>query len=47
MTEILKSLILLLREKGVKINSPYDFENWMEDNASHSQLMKTQMFQEE
>ncbi len=45
--EILRSLILHLRNKGVKINSPYDFENWIEDHASHAQMMETKLFYQE
>jgi hypothetical protein len=42
---ILKKVIILLRENGVKMDSPYDFENWIEDNASHSNLFETKEFE--
>jgi len=47
MNEIVGEIIDLLRNKGIKINSPYDFENWIEDNCSHSQLFRTGKFAEE
>lgn len=42
--EILGKLIDLLRSEGVNIDDPYDFENFIEDNASHSNLFKTGRF---
>jgi hypothetical protein len=45
-TDILKKLIIELRNAGVKIEDPYDFENWIEDHASHSQLFATGLFEE-
>jgi hypothetical protein len=44
---ILGKIIDLLREEGVKIDSPYDFENFMADHASHSNLFATKRFKEE
>lgn len=43
-TQILAELIDTLRAAGVKVESPYDFENWIDDNASHSQMFETGRF---
>jgi hypothetical protein len=43
-TELLAKIIDLMRESGVKVESPYDFENWVEDHAHHSDLRKTKRF---
>ncbi len=40
-------LILLLKENGVNVESPYDVENWWEDNFSHTEAFKTGLFKEE
>jgi hypothetical protein len=45
--DILREIILLMRESGLTINSPYDFENWIEDNTSHSDLFATGLFKQE
>ena len=42
--EILGKIIDLLRENGVVVDSPYDFENWIEDHANHFELFKTKRF---
>jgi hypothetical protein len=42
--ELLKVVVELLRANGVKIKSPYDLENWIEDNVTHSRLFKTGLF---
>jgi len=47
-TKILTKIIELLREEGVKIDSPYDLENWLADHAqSHSDMFQTGLFKEE
>jgi len=43
-TEIVGKLVDLLRSEGVAIESQYDFENFIEDNCSHSQLAETGRF---
>lgn len=45
--DILKEIVIKLRESGVKIDDPYDFENWIQDHASHSQLFDTGLFYDE
>jgi hypothetical protein len=45
--EPLARVVQTLRSAGVKIDTPYDFENWIADNASHSQLFATKLFKEE
>lgn len=47
MNEILGKVIDLLRENGVEMDSPYDFENWVFDNATHTQLFATGKFKRE
>jgi len=43
--ELLKKIIELMVENGVEMETPYDFENWMFDNAnSHSQLFEAYEF---
>jgi len=42
--EIVGKLVDLLRAEGVTIESQYDFENFIEDNCSHSQLKETGRF---
>ena len=42
--EVLGAVIDLMRNMGVKIDSPYDFENWVGDHASHSQQFATKRF---
>jgi hypothetical protein len=42
--EVLGKVIDLLRAEGVKIDDPYDFENFMDENARHFQLFKTKRF---
>ena len=42
--EILSKIIDLMRTEGLEIDSPYDFENFIEDNASHSDLFMTNKF---
>jgi hypothetical protein len=44
---ILGKIIDLLREEGVTIDSPYDFEHWIEDHTSHSKLFDTNRFKTE
>lgn len=44
---LVTGLIDFLRVNGVKIDSPYDFENFIEDNCSHTQLFATGRFDEE
>ncbi len=46
-TELLKKFIELLRNNGVEINSPYDVDNWIEDNISHSKMFETGLFQQD
>lgn len=45
---ILGEIIDLLRKHGIRIDSPYDFENWIEDNASsyYFHLLATGKFSE-
>lgn len=44
-TQILADMIDVLVDAGVKMESPYDFENWLADNAgSHEQLFATGRF---
>jgi hypothetical protein len=42
--EVLARIIDLMRSCYIKLDSPYDFENWLADNASHSQLFATGKF---
>ena len=41
---VLTDIVRLMRDRGLKIDSPYDFENWMADNACHSKLFETGLF---
>lgn len=43
-TELLAAMIDLLRNNGVSIETPYDFENWIQDNAGHTQMFETGRF---
>jgi hypothetical protein len=45
--ETLAKLVVVLRESGVVLDSPYDFENWIQDHARHSDLFKTGLFKTE
>lgn len=42
--EHLKQIVSLMINLGIPMETPYDFENWMQDNASHSQLFDTGLF---
>lgn len=42
--EVLGKIIDLMRAEGIKVDNPYDFENFIEDNASHSDLFATGRF---
>lgn len=42
--EILSVLIDILRLAGEEIESPYDVENWLFDNTSHTAMFKTGKF---
>lgn len=42
--DTLSKIIDILREQGVTIDSPYDFENFFTDNATHTNLMRTHKF---
>lgn len=43
--QLLGKIIDMMRENGVKLVTPYDFQNWMYDNAkSHSKLFDTGRF---
>lgn len=42
--ELLGKVVDLLRENGIRIDSPYDVDNFFEDCASHEKLMKTGRF---
>jgi len=44
--KILKQLIQLLRSNEVKIKSPYDLDNWIEDNVTHTSMFKTGLFED-
>jgi len=44
---LLGKIIDLMRKEGVKVDSPYDFENWFEDNANHTELFKTGKFKQD
>ena len=43
-TKVLTEVVKLMRRLGVKVESLYDFENWVEDHASHTDLFKTKLF---
>lgn len=43
----LKEIIQVLRQRGFDMDSPYDFDNFVSDYCSHSQLFDTGMFQQE
>lgn len=45
--EIVKKLILWLREQGITIDDPYDFQNFIADNCNHSQLFVLGVFKED
>lgn len=45
--EIVKRMILWLREQGITLDDPYDFSNFIADNCSHSQLFATGVFKED
>jgi len=45
--EVVKNLVLWLREQGIKIESPYDLENFIADHCSHSQMFATGVFKED
>lgn len=42
--KILKKLIKVLKEEGIEMKSPYDFENFIHDNTNHSNLFATKEF---
>jgi hypothetical protein len=42
---VIKGMIEFLRSKEVVINSPYDFQNLIEDHCSHSQLFECGVFE--
>jgi hypothetical protein len=42
--DILREIIRLMRDRGLVLDSPYDFENWIEDHARHSDLFATGFF---
>lgn len=44
MTNILGKIIDLMRAEGVKLDDPYDFENFISDHAKHSDLFATGKF---
>jgi len=41
--KIIKDIVELLRENDIVMESPYDFENFMND-VTHSDLFKTGLF---
>ena len=41
---VLADIVRVMRARNLKIDSPYDFENWMADNACHSKLFETGLF---
>lgn len=43
----LVDVIQVLRNREIKIEDPYDLENWLADNASHSQCFATGLFKHE
>lgn len=44
-SEIVAKIIDLLRESGIKIDSPYDLENFCEDHMqSHTDICKSRKF---
>jgi hypothetical protein len=44
--EIVKKLILWLRDQGITLDDPYDFQNFIADNCNHSQLFALGVFDE-
>jgi len=43
--KLLKKIIDLMVENGVKMETPYDFQNWMYDNArEHEKLFAAYKF---
>lgn len=43
--EKLKQIVIFMRELGIDVNDPYDFTNWMDEIASHSELFRTGLFE--
>ena len=41
---VLTDIVRLMRDRGLKIDTPYDFQNWMADNAYHTKLFETKLF---